>query len=111
MLILTLIIISVKNAILDIIKNWTPIEIEKEASFEGSLCLCWKLVFNNYLDIDQSQYAVQLLDVLKKNNPIQWESDWRNEAFLGTTICFTLKDKSAPFEPGAYLLSRCMLSL
>lgn len=60
-------------------------------SFEDGLRLAYGLLYNDNWDESLQEYAVELLYQLRDKYPHDWNSSWRNDAFLGMACHITLK--------------------
>jgi hypothetical protein len=71
------------NNLSEIVDQYSELEVANELNFKESIKLAWRMLFNDYDNIEQGEYGVNLLFALKNCKPKDWNSDWRNESLLG----------------------------
>jgi len=71
-------------------KNWQLVAekhsqkfLSKHLSFKKGLLLSRKLLENENWDADLQEFAIALIEEIKKSHPYEWESNWKHEAYLG----------------------------
>ena len=73
------------------ISSYLPEDIIKCLGFKNGMILAYKLLYNDNWDEDLQEFAVKLLYILKITCSEEWNSNWRNEAFLGQACDITLR--------------------
>ena len=76
------ILISKKN-LEDLVSNYTVEDLVKSLSFKKALILSKKLLENDEWDPNLQEYAIHLIEKIRKSHPEEWNNDWRHEAYLG----------------------------
>lgn len=74
-----------------ITKNWNPKLIVEKLAYEECMCLAYRMLINEQADDNLMNFAVDLLQVIRKKNLQNWESDWRNDLFLGDACHITMR--------------------
>lgn len=64
-------------------KKWNPQLIVEKLSYEECMYLAYHMLVNKQADDDLINFAVDLLQAIRKKYLQNWESDWRNDLFLG----------------------------
>ncbi len=75
-------LISSKNWNL-LISNYSIKEICLSLNFSEAMHVVEHLFYNDIQDDEKQQYALKLALEIKKIFKTEWESDWKNEVFLG----------------------------
>jgi len=74
----------------EIVKKFTIDEICQFLSFKEITALAYDLFFENFRDDDEiPDYAVRLFFSIKNHYSSEWNSDWKNDAFLGKLCSIT----------------------
>lgn len=60
-------------------------------SFEENMRCAYQMLNDEEYDDDLYNFAVDLLQHIRKKYPQEWESDWRNDLFLGDACHFTMR--------------------
>ncbi len=107
----------------DLVANIQPSLIAKILTFEESLNIAYKLLYNEEWEEGYQVFATQLLYSIRQLNQDKWASDWRYDAFLGTA-CDIILDynerfkfynlaynaaQDSPAELG-FLLAKCIIA-
>ena len=66
-----------------IVERYSPRFLSKYLSFKEGLLLSRKILENENWDADLQEFAVSLIEEIKKFHPYEWKSNWKHEAFLG----------------------------
>lgn len=74
-----------------IYKSYTTYQIVEELSFEESMRLAYQMLINKEGDDDLMNFAVDLLQSIRKKHPRSWELDWKNDLFLGDACHITMR--------------------
>lgn len=74
-----------------IYKRYTTDQIVEELSFEEGMRLAYQMLINKEGDDDLMNFAVDLLQLIRKKYPKNWESDWKNDLFLGDACHITMR--------------------
>lgn len=72
-------------------KSSTPKELANKLSFDDGLFLAKNLLNNDEWDDELQEYATNLLEEIREKHPIQWNSSWKFDAFLGYAYHIVLK--------------------
>lgn len=64
-------------------ESYTPSDLAYELGFERSLNIARDMLINEEWDESLQEYAVHLLEEIRKKVPEKWNSSWRYDAFLG----------------------------
>jgi len=67
----------------EIVKKFAIDEICHFLSYKETMALAFDLFFENFTDDDIPEFAVRLFFSIKKHYSSEWNSDWKNDAFLG----------------------------
>lgn len=102
--------------------SYSPIELAKSLSFKNGLRLAYQLLYNNTWEETLQEYAVKLLNEIRKNYPEDWNETWEYDALLGLAYYITRKyderyeaykrafDKTNNPPPGLLIeLARCCI--
>lgn len=88
------------NDLLNLIQNhqwfqisqkYQPKEIAKKLPFKKGMLLGYHLLLNEQMDDDLREFAVELINEIRKTFPEDWNRDWRNDIFLGDAFYLTMK--------------------
>lgn len=74
-----------------IYKNWDPEQIVDELLYEDSMRLAYQMLINKHAEENLMNFAVDLLQIIRKKYSQNWESDWRNDLFLGDACHITIR--------------------
>jgi hypothetical protein len=66
-------------------------EVAPLLDFKEGLQLAYELLYNKSWDDELQEYAVQLLYVIRKTFPQEWNASWQHDAFLGEACEVTYK--------------------
>jgi len=66
-----------------VIEKYSPQFLSKYLSFKEGLLLSRKILENENWDADLQEFAIALIEKIKKFHPYEWKSNWKHEAFLG----------------------------
>ena len=81
----------------EIYSSYTPLEAAKKLDFKNGLIVAYKLLYNDRWEESLQKYAVKLLYALREMYPEDWDSSWRNDAFLGIA-CDILSNYDERYE-------------
>lgn len=70
----------------EIVKNFETEEVAKRLPFKTAMLLAYNLFIQNQFEADIEDFAVRLFLKIKKVHYQKWETDWKNDIFLGR-IC------------------------
>ncbi|NGX42072.1 MAG: hypothetical protein K940chlam7_00348 [Chlamydiae bacterium] len=72
-------------------EEYTPSELASLVGFDEGLRISRGMLNNDEWDETLQEYAANLLEELRKKYPIQWNSSWKFDAFLGYAYHIILK--------------------
>ncbi len=86
-----------------LIRTFLPVSVAVSYSFLEAMHIVNDLLkassnevaANGALSDVMRDYCVNLMSILKLKHPIQWEEDWKNEAYLGIICSFVYRDEEA----------------
>ncbi len=84
----------------EIAHSYNPEEVISKLAFNNALTVAYKLLYNDKWDESLQIYSVNLLTILRTKYPSDWNSSWRNDAFLGLA-CNIIFDYDGRYQ--AYL--------
>lgn len=67
--------------------NYSSDIVANHLSFKEGLVVACSILMNEERDDDLREYAVNMTQWIRKTHPIEWNTDWRNDKFLGDA-CF-----------------------
>lgn len=80
-------------------QNWKQISLEHdidllvtELSFKDCMRIAYNLAYGYGLEEELQEYAIKLLLRIKDHFPQEWNSSWRNDAFLGNAYKVFFKE-------------------
>jgi hypothetical protein len=78
-----------------LINQYKPNILAEKLSLKEGKLLVYKMLFGDTRERedDISDYAVQLLQELRKIHSKEWEQDWRNDVFFGDICYMALRDE------------------
>jgi hypothetical protein len=75
----------------EIANSYAVNQVAKALSFKEGLQLAYKLLYDKVWEDELQEYAVQLLNGIRKAYPNEWNSSWQYDAFLGEACNVTFK--------------------
>lgn len=78
-----------ENKWVSIVKEFKVDKIPDLLGYKDSMTLAYDLFFENLHDDDIQEFAVDLFFALKKGYTVEWNSDWKNNVFLGKLCSIT----------------------
>lgn len=76
-----------------LISQYTPKAMATQLSFPEILRLTYTLTYRGRSQRKLYAYALELLEEARKLHPIEWDKDWRNDAFLSNVYLINLKTR------------------
>lgn len=77
----------------EISQRYKPEELAKLFPFKEGMLLSYHILLNEQMDDDLREFAVQLIDKIRKLYPKDWSSDWKNDIFLGDAFYLVMRYK------------------
>lgn len=86
-----------------LVKNFLPVNFADSLTFAEGMHLVGNLISAAEDEMGKDgftadllrDFSVNLMIILRSKNPKEWESDWKNEAFLGIACAFVYREEEA----------------
>ncbi|NGX57981.1 MAG: hypothetical protein K940chlam3_00882 [Chlamydiae bacterium] len=66
-----------------LLKSYTPSDLASNLTFIEALVLSRKILENEAWNDELQTYAIDLINAIRSKYPIDWNHDWRHDAYLG----------------------------
>ncbi|MGA8164678.1 MAG: hypothetical protein WB791_06595 [Waddliaceae bacterium] len=81
-----------------LVRKYSPQYLSKSLPFRESLVLSRKILENEAWDGNLQNFAVKLIEETKRSHPIEWESNWKHEAYLGYAYGILVYEPEKEFD-------------
>lgn len=83
-----------------LVKNFLPVNFVDSLTFTEVMHLVGSLMVASTDEVERGSFlsdvlrdfAVNLMIILRANDPVEWRADWKNEAFLGVACNFVFRE-------------------
>lgn len=93
----------------NIAELYTPEFLAKNLSFIDGMVLSRKLLENDEWDDNIQTTAINLINAIRKWHQVEWESDWRHDAYLGYAYDLRGWDYEEQFDTYKRAANKCLI--
>ena len=102
--------ISIENKDWQIITElYSPESLAKNLSFVEGVILSKKLLENEEWDDNIQTFAINLIKAIRKRHQVDWDSDWRHDAYLGYAYDLRGWDYEEQFDAYKRAANKCII--